>query len=44
MDPLCNIYNTGNPNGEWPNIWRYEYAPIVFPPGTTDDLRKISGT
>ena len=30
-----------------PNIWKYEYvtpAPKVFPPGTTDDLRKISGT
>jgi hypothetical protein len=44
--PLCNIYNTGNLNGEWPNIWKYEYvtpALKVFPPGTTDDLRKISG-
>ena len=45
--PLCNIYNTGTLNGEWPAIWKYEYVtpvPKVYPPSTTDDLRKISGT
>ena len=45
--PLCNIFNTGTLNGEWPNIWKFEYvtpAPKVYPPATKDDLRKISGT
>ena len=45
--PLCNIFNTGTLNGEWPNIWKFEYvtpAPKVYPPVTKDDLRKISGT
>ena len=45
--PLCNIFNTGTLNGEWPNIWKFEYVtpvPKVFPPSSRDYLRKISVT
>ena len=45
--PLSNIYNSATLDGVWPDIWKWEYvtpAPKVYPPNTTDDLRKISGT
>ena len=45
--PLSNIYNSATLDGIWPSIWKFEYvtpAPKVYPPMTTDDLRKISGT
>ena len=45
--PLCNIYNTSILSGVWPRLWKYEFVtpvPKVFPPETTEDLRKISGT
>ena len=43
--PLSNILNTSTLSGVWPLLWKYEYVtpvPKVFPPETTDDLRKIS--
>ena len=46
-NPLSNIYNSATLDGVWPDIWKWEYvtpAPKVYPPNTTDDLRKISGT
>jgi hypothetical protein len=45
--PLSNILNTSTLSGVWPLLWKYEYVtpvPKVYPPETTDDLRKISGT
>ena len=45
--PLSNIYNSATLGGVWPDIWKCEYvtpAPKVYPPNSTDDLRKISGT
>ena len=45
--PLSNIYNSATLDGVWPDIWKCEYvtpAPKVYPPNSTDDLRKISGT
>ena len=46
-DPLSNIYNSSTLAGVWPSLWKHEYispVPKVYPPTTTDDLRKISGT
>ena len=43
--PLSNIYNSSTLAGVWPKMWKHEYitpAPKVFPPISTDDLRKIS--
>ena len=45
--PLSNIYNSATLSGVWPIIWKYEFVtpvPKVYPPETTEDLRKISGT
>ena len=45
--PLSNIYNSASLAGVWPRIWKFEYitpVPKVFPPETTDELKKISGT
>ena len=45
--PLSNIYNTSTLSGVWPDLWKFEYVtpvPKVFPPQSTEDLRKISGT
>ena len=45
-NPRSNIYNSATLAGVWPNLWKHEYitsAPKVYPPSTTDDLRKISG-
>ena len=44
--PLSNVYNSSTLAGTWPSIWNHEFVtpvPKVFPPGSTDDLRKISG-
>ena len=40
--PLCNIYNTGTLNGEWPDIWKYEYVTLhprctLLQPQTTSE-------
>ena len=45
--PLSNIYNSASLAGVWPRIWKFEYitpVPKVYPPETTEELRKISGT
>ena len=45
--PLSNIYNSSTLAGTWPSIWKHEFVtpvPKVFPPGSTNELRKISGT
>ena len=46
-DPLSNIFNSCTLEGVWPEIWKQEVVtpvPKVFPPNSTDDLRKIAGT
>ena len=46
-EPLSNIFNSATLAGIWPDHWKHEYVtpvPKVYPPRTTDDLRKISGT
>ena len=45
--PLSNVFNTAILDGVWPKIWKHEHitpVPKVYPPNTTDDLRRISGT
>ena len=45
--PLSNVYNSSTLAGTWPSIWKHEFVtpvPKVFPPGSTNELRKISGT
>ena len=46
-EPLCHIFNSCSLEGIWPNIWKHEIVtpvPKTYPPQTTEDLRKISGT
>ena len=46
-NPLANIYNSATLDGVWPTLWKHEFitpVPKVYPPNSTDDLRKISGT
>ena len=45
--PLSNIYNSSTLAGIWPSLWKHEFVtpvPKIYPPVSTDDLRKISGT
>ena len=47
VSPLCIIYNSATLDGVWPDIWKVVYVTHdqkVYPPNSTDDLRKISGT
>ena len=46
-EPLCHIFNSCSLDGIWPKIWKHEIVtpvPKTYPPQSTDDLRKISGT
>ena len=45
--PICNIFNSCTLLGIWPEAWKHEHVtpvPKVYPPKTTDDLRKIALT
>ena len=44
--PLADILNCMVEKGEFPNLWKLEMVtpvPKIYPPGTVNDLRKISG-
>ena len=46
-ETLANIFNSCTIEGVWPQIWKDEIIipiPKVYPPQSTDDLRRISGT
>ena len=46
-EPLANIFNSCTIEGIWPSMWKHEIVtpiPKVYPPQSTDDLRRISGT